>query len=133
VADRNRPLKHVQRAHIVLCSADRLPVQEVARRAGVSRPAVWRWQARHAEQGVDGLLRDKTRNSDSRPFVRTTSAKAIFEKLAQIAVPSVRVSALAPDRQILSADLYSPPPEDPNPCGVRFDLPGINRRADVRG
>jgi hypothetical protein len=26
VADRNRPLKHVQRAHIVLCSADRLPV-----------------------------------------------------------------------------------------------------------
>jgi Homeodomain-like domain len=45
VADRNRPLKHVWRAHIVLCSADRLPVQEVARRAGVSRPAVWRWQA----------------------------------------------------------------------------------------
>src|SRR5271165_5103728 len=33
VADRNRPLKHVQRARIVLCSADRLPVQEVARRA----------------------------------------------------------------------------------------------------
>ena len=58
---RNRTLKHVQRAHIVLCSADRLPAQEVARRAGVSRPAVWRWQARSAEQGVDGLLRDKTR------------------------------------------------------------------------
>jgi DNA invertase Pin-like site-specific DNA recombinase len=46
VADRNRPLKHVQRARIVLYSADRLPVQEVARRASVSRPAVWRWQAR---------------------------------------------------------------------------------------
>jgi hypothetical protein len=46
VADRNRPLKHVQRACIVLYSADRLPVQEVARRASVSRPAVWRWQAR---------------------------------------------------------------------------------------
>jgi hypothetical protein len=26
-------------------------VQEVARRASVSRPAVWRWQARYAEQG----------------------------------------------------------------------------------
>src|SRR5271163_4494130 len=36
VADRNRPLKHVQRARIVLCSADRLPVQEVARRASVT-------------------------------------------------------------------------------------------------
>ena len=33
----------------------RLPVQEVARRtASVSRPAVWRWQARYAEQGVRG-------------------------------------------------------------------------------
>ena len=32
VADRNRPLKHVQRAHIVLFSADRLAVPEVARR-----------------------------------------------------------------------------------------------------
>jgi hypothetical protein len=28
-------------------------------------------------------------NSDCRPFVWTTSAKAIFEKLAQIPVPSV--------------------------------------------
>src|SRR6516225_10102735 len=28
VADRNRPLKHAQRAHIVLCSADRLPARK---------------------------------------------------------------------------------------------------------
>ena len=52
VADCNRPLEHVRRAHIVL-SSNRLPVQEVARRATVSRPAVWRWQARYAEQGFD--------------------------------------------------------------------------------
>ena len=50
VAVRNRPLKHVQRARIVLYPADRLPVQEVARRASVSRPAVWRWQARYDER-----------------------------------------------------------------------------------
>ena len=43
VADRNRPLKHVQRVNIILHSTERLPVLEVARRAGVSRPAVWRW------------------------------------------------------------------------------------------
>ena len=42
VADRNRPLKHVQRANIILRSAERLPVLEVARRTGASRPAVWR-------------------------------------------------------------------------------------------
>src|SRR5258708_2447537 len=60
VADRNRPLKHVQRARIVLYSADRLPVQEVARRASISPPAVCRWQARYAEHAVECLLRDRT-------------------------------------------------------------------------
>jgi len=60
-SDRSRRLKHIQRAWIVLFSAERLPVVEVARRAGVSRPAVWRWQQRYGEEGVEGLLRDKTR------------------------------------------------------------------------
>ena len=77
VADRNRPLKHVRRAHIVLCSADCLPVQEVARRARVSRPAVWRWQARYAEQGVEGLLRDKTRKPGRAPLSAKVVAKVL--------------------------------------------------------
>jgi hypothetical protein len=42
VADRDRAQKHVARARIILASADRLVVAEVARRAGVGRPAVWR-------------------------------------------------------------------------------------------
>lgn len=61
VADRNRPLKHVQRARIVLLSAGRSSVAAIAREAGVSRPSVWRWQRRFAEEGVDGLLHDRTR------------------------------------------------------------------------
>ena len=77
VADRNRPLKHVQRAKIILHSAERLPVQEVARRAGVSRPAVWRWQQRYGEQGVDGLLRDKTRKPGRPPLSPKTVAKVL--------------------------------------------------------
>ena len=44
VADRNRPRKHVERARIVLASADRMSVQQVAHNIGVSRPTVWRWQ-----------------------------------------------------------------------------------------
>jgi len=76
VGDRNRLLKHTQRAHIVLLSAERLPVLQVAVRAGVSRPVVWRWQRRYAEAGVEGLLRDKTRRlaksrSRSRPSTRS--------------------------------------------------------------
>ena len=68
VADRNRPQKHVARARIMLLSAERLDVATVARRAGISRPAVWRWQQRFAEAGVDGLLRDKTRKPGKAPL-----------------------------------------------------------------
>jgi transposase len=61
VADRNRAQKHVARARIILSSAARLPVAEIARRAKIGRPAVWRWQERFVAAGVDGLLRDATR------------------------------------------------------------------------
>jgi transposase len=68
VADRNRAQKHVARARIILGSADRLKVAEVARRAGVGRPAVWRWQRRFAEAGIDGLLRDASRKPGKAPL-----------------------------------------------------------------
>jgi transposase len=77
LGDRNRPQKHVQRAKLILLSAERLPVLEVARRAGVSRPAVWRWQQRYAEQGVAGLLRDKTRKPGKPPLPAATVAKVL--------------------------------------------------------
>ena len=70
--DRSRPHKHVLRARIILHSAGRLPVQEVARRAGVSRPSVWRWRRRFAELGADGLLREKSRVSGKAPLPRET-------------------------------------------------------------
>jgi transposase len=75
IGDRGRPLKHIQRARIVLFSAERLSVLEVARRAGVSRPAVWRWQRRYAEEGVDGLL--QTRKPGKSPLPAATVAKLL--------------------------------------------------------
>jgi len=42
VADRNRPRKHVERAQVVLASAERRAVQHTAGALGVSRPMVWR-------------------------------------------------------------------------------------------
>src|ERR1700724_3054236 len=77
VGDRNRPQKHVQRARIVLLSADRLPVLAVARRTDASRPSVWRWQQRFAEEGVDGLLRDKTRKPGRAPLPPAIIAKIL--------------------------------------------------------
>jgi len=77
IADRNRPHKHVQRARILLHSDERLPVLEVARRAGASRPAVWRWQQRFAEEGIEGLLRDKTRLPGKAPLPPETVAQVL--------------------------------------------------------
>jgi transposase len=67
IGDRSLPLKHVQRAKIVLHSADRLATAEVARRSGVSRPAVWRWQRHYTEGGVERLLREGSRKPGKPP------------------------------------------------------------------
>jgi hypothetical protein len=40
---------------------------EVARRAGVSRPTVWRWQQRYGEDDVDDLLRTRRARRAGRP------------------------------------------------------------------
>jgi transposase len=77
VGDRNRAQKHVARARIILGSADRLSVAAVARRAGVGRPAVWRWQRRFAEAGVDGLLRDATRKPGKAPLADATVRRVV--------------------------------------------------------
>jgi transposase len=61
VDDRNSSQKHVWRAQIVLATADGLGTVEIMRTAGVSKVAVWRWQERFMAEGVEGLLRDKTR------------------------------------------------------------------------
>ena len=79
IEDRGRPVKHVQRARIVLASADHLPVLEIANRVGVSRPMVWRWQRRYAEEGLEGLLRDKTRPPGIPPLPRA-KVHAVVER-----------------------------------------------------
>ncbi len=47
----------------MLTTADGLGTVEIMRTAGVSKKAVWRWQERFMAEGVEGLLRDKTRPS----------------------------------------------------------------------
>ena len=68
VADRNSPQKHVWRSRIVLLTADGLGTVEIMRRTGKSKTAVWRWQERFMQEGVDGVLRDKTRPSRIPPL-----------------------------------------------------------------
>jgi transposase len=68
VADRSAPQKHVWRAKIILATADGYGTAEVMRRSGRSKPVVWRWQERFMQEGVDGLLRDKTRKPGKPPL-----------------------------------------------------------------
>jgi transposase len=68
VRDRNTAQKHVWRAEIVLLSADGLGTVAIMRRTGKSKTCVWRWQERFAEEGCEGLLRDKTRPSRIPPL-----------------------------------------------------------------
>ena len=75
--DRNRPRKLVERARIVLASADRQLAQRVAQSIGVRRPTVWRWQQRCAESGVEGLLRDKTGKPGKAPIATQTTARVV--------------------------------------------------------
>lgn len=68
VKDGNSPQKHAWRAAIVLLSADGIGTNEIMRRTGKSKTCVWRWQERFMREGVDGLLRDKTRPSRIAPL-----------------------------------------------------------------
>ena len=43
----------------------------------VSRPMVWRWQQRFAEEGPDGLLHDKTRKPGKPPVPAGTVARVV--------------------------------------------------------
>jgi len=68
VADRNGSQKHVWRAKVVLAAADGHGTTAIGRYAGLSRPSVRRWRERFAQEGVAGLLRDRTRKPGTPPL-----------------------------------------------------------------
>ena len=68
IKDRNTPQKHVWRSEIILLSANGVGTVEIMRRTGKSKTCVWRWQERFCEEGLEGLLRDKTRPSRIPPL-----------------------------------------------------------------
>ena len=81
IKDRNSPRKAVWRAEIVLATANGYGTNEIMRLTKKSKPCVWRWQERYVEEGVDGLLRDKTRSSRVPPLANTVKL-AVIKKTA---------------------------------------------------
>src|SRR5665811_248115 len=83
IKDRNAPQKHVWRAEIVLFSANGVGTNEIMRRTGKSKTCVWRWQERFIEEGVDGLLRDKTRPSRIPPLGAEAAERVVALTLGE--------------------------------------------------
>src|SRR3974377_1357104 len=77
IADRNSKTKTVWRARIVLARADRYGTNAIMRLTGTSKPCVWRWQERYIAEGVEGLLRDKTRPPGKKPLSTAVKRKVL--------------------------------------------------------
>lgn len=85
VSDGNTPQKHVWRARIVLMSADGIGTSAIMAETGTAKTTVWRWQARFMEEGVEGLLRDKTRPPGKAPILTRRRLKnGVFRPLVNL-------------------------------------------------
>ncbi|WP_396627767.1 helix-turn-helix domain-containing protein [Mameliella alba] len=58
------PQKHVRRCRIVLLSADGAGTTSIMATTANSKTCVWRWQERFLAEGLEGLLREKTRRGE---------------------------------------------------------------------
>ncbi len=87
IKDRNSSRKVVWRAEIVLATADGHGTNEIMRRTGKSKPCVWRWQERYIAEGIDGLLRDKTRPPRIAPLKQSVKL-AVLKKTANETPPN---------------------------------------------
>jgi transposase len=82
-ADRNTPAKVVWRAKIILATANGLGTMAIMRETGKSKPCVWRWQERFMHEGVDGLLRDKTRPPGTPPLPESVRQKVLTKTASE--------------------------------------------------
>ena len=79
ISARGSPQKHVWRARIILLTKDGLGTLAIMAATGKSKTCVWRWQERFMAEGIDGLLRDKTRPPGIAPL-----APALVEKVVAL-------------------------------------------------
>jgi transposase len=108
VSDRNSRQKHVWRAEIVLLTADGCGTEEIMRRTDTAKTTVWRWQERFMTDGVDGLLRDKTRRSRIPPLAAEVERRVVACTLSD--PPAERThwtaGAMARENSISCRSLY---------------------------
>ena len=85
VSAQSSPQKHVWRAQIILLTDQGLGTNAIMAATTKSKTCVWRWQERFMVEGVDGLLRDKTRP----PGIAPLEAELIDKVVALTLEPPV--------------------------------------------
>jgi hypothetical protein len=81
IAAPKSPQKHVWRSMIVLLSSAGYGAHGIMRATGKSKTCVWRWRERFMREGVDGLLRDKTRSPGIAPIEEHRVRKIVARTL----------------------------------------------------
>ncbi len=79
----------------MLLSAMDIGTMEIMRRTGQSKPTVWRWQQRFMEEGVAGLLRDKTRPPGKTPLAAAVIHQVLTKTATEIPANATHWSARA--------------------------------------
>ena len=125
VADRYTPQKHVWRARIVLLSVDGAGTNAIMAATGTSKTTVWRWRTRFLAEGVDGLLRDKTRPPGTAPVAAGRGGR---DRGDDAGTAAARGDALdsegdgrsgGPRRLDSAEDLESPRPRPASRAGIQ--------------
>src|SRR6202035_5817796 len=77
-----RAIQHSQASLRALARRYGINPKTVQRGTGRSKSVVWRWQERFMQEGVDGLLRDKTRPPSRKPL-----DAAVIERVVGLTAP----------------------------------------------
>jgi transposase len=95
----NTPQKVALRAHIAIMSADGIPTSQIMHELGTSTPTITRWRTRYEVEGVEGLLRDRSRPGRKKRIdeakVREVVEKTLSEKPQDATQWSTRSMATA--------------------------------------
>ena len=81
MSKRTTPQRVVERAKIVLSSAEGVSGSAICARVGVSRPTVTQWLDRYEEDGIEALLQDRPRSGRPRRITAEDEAEIVRKTL----------------------------------------------------
>jgi transposase len=99
--NKGAPAREVERARIVLLSAEGMPGQQIAARVGCAEPTVVTWRRRYAESGLAGLA-DLPRPGKPSPLAETLRDRVLELTLTE---PPIQYGATHWSSRLLAAAL----------------------------